>query len=295
MRPPPDPTATSPSRGEAAALLESLEVLPGRRRLTWAAPDIARRVQAGQYVHLLRPRRAGTLLPVLPVAGYDRVAGTITLLLSDADAPAADELRRLREGDEAVFEGPLGQGFRLDARSRFLLLVADGGGYARVRACVDEAVTAGRRVTLLYGAARVADILPSSLLPEEAEYVVATEDGSLGHHGLVTDIVSGYEAWADQCFAAGSAALLGRMAALARGRDARMGVARLGRRRGRPPKAGSTDARRRAWLQVALAHEAGCTLGVCLGCVALGVDGPRRICREGPAFAAGELRWEEDA
>ena len=39
---------------------------------------------------------------------------------------------------------------------------------------------------------------------DEAEYVVATTDGSLGHRGEVTALLPEYEAWADQCFAAGS-------------------------------------------------------------------------------------------
>jgi NAD(P)H-flavin reductase len=145
---------------------------------------------------------------------------------------------------------------------------------------------------MLLGAPTVASVYPSSLLPDEVEYVVATGDGSLGQRGSVADLVPAYEAWADQCFVAGTPALLDRLAALAKGRDARMGVARLGRRRGKRPEPGGRDARRRAWLQVSLQHEAGCALGVCAGCVAAGAAGPVRVCREGPAFASDELRWE---
>ncbi len=247
-------------------------------------------MQPGQFVHLRAPRPAGLLLPALPVAGYDRVAGTLLLLVESAGG-ISGRLPTLREGETARLEGPLGRGFAIDARSRHLLMVADVDGFGRVRAIVDEAVTGGRQVTGLLGAPSVADVLPSSFLPDEAEYVVATADGSLGHHGDITELVRGYEAWADQCFAAGSPALLTRLATLAKGRDARMGVARLGRRRRKRPELGGTDARRRAWLQLALRHEAGCALGVCAGCTVDGADGPVRMCREGPAFAAGELRW----
>jgi dihydroorotate dehydrogenase electron transfer subunit len=259
--------------------------------LTWAAPSLARRVTPGQYLHLLAPRPAGLLLPALPVAGSDRAAGHVQVLLDEGPGPAR-ELLRLRDGDRATFDGPLGRGFEVDARSRHLLMVADEAGYSRVRAAIGEAVADGRRVTVLYGAASVAEVFPSSLLPDEAEYVVATADGSLGHRGPVTDLVTEYEAWADQCLAAGSEALLARMAALAKGRESRMGVARLGRRRVRRGHRSAADVRRRAWLQVALSHEAGCALGVCLGCVASGERGLLRVCREGPAFAASELRWE---
>jgi dihydroorotate dehydrogenase electron transfer subunit len=240
---------------------------------------------------VLAPRNPGLLLAALPVAGFDRVGGTIDLVLPQVSA-STSELRRLRIGDSATLEGPLGRGFEIDTRSRFLLLVSDALGLGRVRACADEAVATGRRVTVLYGASSVAEVMPSSLLPDEAEYVVATRDGSLGQRGEVTDIVAQYEAWADQCFASGAEPMLRRMMALAKGRDGRMGVARLGRRKGRRAGPPASETRRQGWLQVALPHEAGCALGVCLGCVVPGTDGPVRVCREGPAFGAAELRVE---
>lgn len=264
--------------------------MPGQRLLTWRAPKTASRVQPGQYVHLLAPAPPGLLRPVIPVAGIDRAGGSIAMIVDEGSQAA--ELLRLRMGDEARFDGPLGRGFEIDARSRHLLIVADGSGFARVRGAVSEAVASGRQVTLLYGAPAVAKVMPSSLLPDEAEYLVATADGSLGHAGSVAELMVEYEAWADQCLAAGTGALIAELTSLARGRDARMGVARLGRRRGRRADPGPSQARRRAWLQVALAHDVGCALGVCLGCVVSGVDGPVRVCREGPAFGSGELAWE---
>jgi dihydroorotate dehydrogenase electron transfer subunit len=128
------------------------------------------------------------------------------------------------------------------------------------------------------------------------EYVVATDDGSLGHHGYVTDLVPRYEAWADQAFACGPEPMLASLARLAAGREARLGVARLGRRRPtRQAPMGSPQARRKAWLQVSMEQNMGCAVGACLGCVVIGVAGPQRVCREGPVFAADEIAWGEPA
>ncbi len=284
-------SATTSEPGEEVRLLETREFLPGRHWLRWSAAGIARRVRPGQFVHVMAPRAEGLLLPAVPVAGFDRAAEQITLL-SSIDSGGA--LLALRPGDVARFDGPLGRGFEVDPRSRFLLVVTDTDGLARVRACVDEAVATARQVALLLGARTVAEVPPSSLLPDEVEYVIATEDGSLGQRGGIAELVAGYEAWADQCFVAGSEDLVAGVARLAAGRDARMGVARLGRKRGRRPVRGASPLRRLAWLQVALPHEVGCALGVCLGCVVRGVEGQLRACREGPAFAAPELRWELD-
>ncbi len=39
----------------------------------------------------------------------------------------------------------------------------------------------------------------------------------------------------------------------------------------------------------------GCAVGACLGCVVWGVNGPQRVCREGPVFASDEIDWEATA
>jgi hypothetical protein len=87
--------------------------------------------------------------------------------------------------------------------------------------------------------------------------------------------------------------MLARLAALAAGRRERLGVAKLGRKRGagKADPLGSTAARRKAFLQVSMEQTMGCAVGACLGCTVMGVDGPQRVCREGPVFAAEEIAW----
>jgi dihydroorotate dehydrogenase electron transfer subunit len=160
----------------------------------------------------------------------------------------------------------------------------------------DEAIRVGRQVTLLFGGASSREVYPSSLLPAEVEYVVATDDGSMGHHGFVTALLPDYEAWADQAFACGPAAMLAALARLAASRRERLGVANLGRKRGggKADPIGSPAARRKAFLQVSMEQNMGCAVGACLGCVVMSVTGtPQRVCREGPVFASDELRWED--
>ncbi len=202
-------------------------------------------------------------------------------------------LARMQPGESAEMLGPLGRPFERDSRSRHVLLVAGGLGMAGVRAMADEALAAGCKVVLLFGAASAAEVYPSSLLPDEVEYVVATDDGSFGHHGFVTELVTQFEGWADQCFACGPQPMLAALARLAAGRQARLGVARLGASRGsRNAPLGSPQARRKAWLQVSMEQNMGCAVGACLGCVVMGKAGPQRVCREGPVFAADEIAWE---
>jgi dihydroorotate dehydrogenase electron transfer subunit len=281
-------------RAFQAELRASREILPGQWLQTFHAPALAASVQAGQFVHVRTPDLSGLVLRrPLSVNTFDRNAGELSLHFRlNGVASAAQWLVRMHPPERVEIAGPLGRGWEVDTRSRHLLLVAGGLGIRGVRSLVDEALAEGRRVALLFGARTAAEVYPSSLLPEEVEYVVSTDDGSLGHHGPVTDLVPGYEAWADQAFAAGPEAMLAALAKLAQGRSARLGVAKLGRRRGgRTVPAGSAQARRAAWLQVTVDQNMGCALGTCLGCVVMGRAGPLRACREGPVFASGELAW----
>ena len=268
-----------------AELIESREILPGQWLQTYRAPWIAAAARSGQYVHLQ--------LPVYPppvmrqphaINTYDRVHGTVSIHFLEMN-DATSTLAQLRPGQLLDMTGPLGRPFEVDQRTRHVLLIASETSIAGIRALADEGIAANRQVTLAYGARTPATVYPSSLLPDEVEYVVATADGSFGQRGAVTDLLPQLEAWADQAFASGPYETITALAQLASGRRTRLGVAALGSRRSR-------QARRRAWLQVALEQNIGCAVGTCLGCVIMGVAGPKRVCREGPVFASDEIAWD---
>jgi dihydroorotate dehydrogenase electron transfer subunit len=279
-----------------AELLHAREILPDQWLQGYRAPWLASGATAGQFVHVRTPDWSGLVLRrPFSINTLDRTSGEVTIHFR-ITGKGTEALARMRPGDSVGMLGPLGRGFEVDPRSRHLLLIAGGLGMAGVRSLVDDAITAGRQVVVAFGAATAAEVYPSSLLPDEVEYVVATDDGSLGHHGRVTDLVADYEAWADQAFACGPEPMLAALARIAAGRDARLGVARLGRKRGqRAAPLGSPQARRASWLQVSMEQNMGCAVGACLGCVVMGVDGPQRVCREGPVFAPDEIAWPESA
>ncbi|NJD28444.1 MAG: dihydroorotate dehydrogenase electron transfer subunit [Chloroflexi bacterium] len=278
-----------------AQLLDSREILPGQWLQAYLAPDLVAGARAGQFVHVRTGDYSGLVLRrPFSYNTIDPLAGTLTIHFRTVGRGTA-WFTQLRPGDRIDMLGPLGRPFEVDPRSRHLLLVAGGLGIAGVRALADEAIRDGRQVTLLFGAATAREVYPSSLLPDEVEYVVATDDGSVGHHGFVTDLVPEYEAWADQAFACGPLPMLRTLSNLAATRRQRLGVASLGRKRGagRPLAPGSPQARKKAFLQVSMEQNMGCAVGACLGCVVMTTSGtPQRVCREGPVFAAEEIAWE---
>jgi dihydroorotate dehydrogenase electron transfer subunit len=276
-------------------LVDSRVFLRGQWLQSFLAPQLAIGARAGQFVHARTGDLSGLVLRrPFSINTADPATGVITIHFRTIGR-GTEWFAHLRTGDAVDMLGPLGRPFEVDARSRHLLLIAGGLGMAGVRALADEALRDGRQVTVLFGAASARDVYPSSLLPDEVEYVIATDDGSVGHRGFVTELVPQYEAWADQAFACGPAPMLAALARQAAGRRERLGVAKLGRKRGggKPEAAGSTAARRKAFLQVSMEQNMGCAVGACLGCVIMGANGqPQRVCREGPVFAADEVDWE---
>ena len=278
-----------------AELVESRQVLPGQWIQSYHAPALATGSRAGQFVHVRTGDYSGLVLRrPFSINTADPASGLISIHFRTIGR-GTEWFTHLRPGDRIDMLGPLGRPFEVDSRSRHLLLVAGGLGIAGVRMLADEAIRDGRHVTLLFGAATARDVYPSNLLPDEVEYVVATDDGSLGHHGFVTDLVPEYEAWADQSFACGPAPMLAALSRIAAGRRERLGVATLGRKRGggKPIPSGSPEARRKAFLQVSMEQRMGCAVGACLGCVVMAANGtPVRVCREGPVFASDEIAWD---
>jgi dihydroorotate dehydrogenase electron transfer subunit len=279
----------------AAELVDSRQILPDQWLQSYHAPTLASSSRAGQFVHVRPDDWSGLLLRrPFSVNTADPVSGVITIHFR-VIGRGTDWFTRLRPGDAVDMLGPLGRPFEVDPRSRHLLLIAGGLGMAGVRMLADEALRDGRAVTMLFGAATAREVYPSTLLPDEVEYIVATDDGSMGRPGYVTALVPEYEAWADQAFACGPRPMLAALAGLAAGRRARLGVAALGRKRGagKAPAVGSAAARRKAFLQVSMEQNMGCAVGACLGCVVMGTGGqPQRVCREGPVFASDEVDWE---
>ena len=184
-------------------------------------------------------------------------------ILYDVRGRGTALLSSKREGDSLPIFGPLGKGYQLRPQTQNVLLVAGGLGVAAVVAIADEAIRAGKSVTLIQGARSASKLMPPEMLPAEVEAVSATDDGSSGHHGYVTDLLPQYLPWADQVFACGPNQMFAAMSDVMR------------RERSRKP------------VQALLEERMGCGTGVCYGCAVFTRKGVRLVCKDGPRF---ELR-----
>lgn len=254
-----------------ATLLSSERVSPLYEMATYAVPpNILSDPAAGQFVMVRCGSGHDPLLrrPYSPLC-WNAQAGELTLLILRGGA-ASRWLSDRQPGDRLDMIGLLGSGFTLARSTRRLLLVGGGVGIAPLVALAYLAVARGLGVTLLAGGASTTALLPAQHIPAEVEYVVTTADGSLGHHGFVTDLVPPYLDWADQVFACGPNPMFRSLARVMR------------------------DDRPRELLppaQFSVEEYMACGLGVCMGCVTETKRGPQRVCKEGPVFDWTELTW----
>jgi NAD(P)H-flavin reductase len=175
--------------------------------------------------------------------------GQLWFMLEDV-GPGTKRLCSLKKGEGVWVTGPLGQGFEAPPDGAKPVLVAGGIGLPPI---VALARTLPADTPLLLGFrdaphAAIAETLPGAQ--------VATDDGSVGHHGYVTELIPP-DAYVYACG---------------------------------PP--GLLETIRRTGVPAQLALESGmaCGFGACFGCVTpLAAGGYSRVCVDGPVFDAAVL------
>jgi len=266
-----------------AQLLAVGELSPGRNTLLLRVPELIATLRPGHALHLVHAEAGGyRLRRVAPVTKIDLLAGSVEVALLPRADGGRDSLAELTAGAQIAVVGPIGQPIEIDSASQQILIVSDGEGFAWVRLLATSLISAGRSVVLLVEARTAAELPAASLLPEQVEIVVATEDGSLGHQGSAVDLMSTYADWADQVIASGERGLLNPVTSAARAASSIDRTTAKGKRRSR--QAGGAP-----WLQLVISHEIGCGSGVCGGCTFSSANGSVRLCREGPAVSAPGL------
>ncbi|MDE3102561.1 MAG: dihydroorotate dehydrogenase electron transfer subunit [Chloroflexota bacterium] len=242
-----------------------------------SAPLVASRAHAGQFVHVRPGERFDPLLRrPYSFNGIDRRAGEIELLVKPL-GPGGGWIAERHPGDALDLLGPLGTSFVVRRATTHLLLVAGGTGIAPMKVLAEQE-SARRNVTLVMGGRTIHHLWPAHRLPLAVEYVTTTEDGSFGVRGRVTDALPSYLTWADQLCACGPWPML---AAIGRLREKAARATTVV-----PGKDVVMDA------QIAVEQHMGCAMGVCRACVIVTEHGNARVCREGPVFSLGDVRFE---
>jgi len=247
-----------------ASIISNDEVMPGVY-LTWMeSPRIASDAQPGQFVMV----RCGEECLLRRPLSIHQLNGNKLALLFNIIGKGTLWLSQRQPGDTLDLLGPLGNGFSINPSSHNLLLLAGGIGIAPLCLLSQKALGQGYSVTLLSGASTAARLYPQHLLPDRVNLITATEDGTAGKRGMLTDLLPDFVDGADQVFACGPLAMYRTM------------TAQKQQFQGKP-------------VQISLEVRMGCGLGVCYGCTVKTKSGLKQVCQDGPIFNLGDVLWEE--
>jgi dihydroorotate dehydrogenase electron transfer subunit len=249
------PTPVAPLGRRLARVVGSREY---GRYAVLAVEDEGPAPRPGQFYMLTAAERWGggaDERPFLPRAFSVMRArdGALEFLLEDV-GPGTNRLTELDAGDALYLLGPLGNGFAPPREERRAVLVGGGVGIAPLAILGDELGAA----TTLLGFRDKSHAEGAVLIPGAQ---VATDDGSVGHHGFVTDLLD--LAGHVEVYACGPPPMLDAVAALCN----RAGVP----------------------AQLALESGMACGFGACFGCVVPTKDGYVRLCVDGPVLEAAVL------
>ncbi len=160
---------------------------PGIKLMDIKASDVARKVQAGQFI-ILRINEHGERIP-LTVADFDREKGLITIIFQEVGY-STQELGKMEEGQFLLdFVGPLGRPTEIQ-KFGTVVCVGGGVGIAPVYPIARALKKAGNKVISIIGArSKELLILEEEMKAVSDELLIATDDGTYGHHGFVTDLL----------------------------------------------------------------------------------------------------------
>ena len=252
------------------ATITSQECLSPGVYSMWIKTTAAEYALPGQFLSIY-PDNAARLLP-RPISICEIIDPDTIRLVYRVAGKGTEEFSKKEAGDRINILGPLGNGFAAALReeitpeTRALLI---GGGIG-IPPMLELAKQLECNVCIVAGYRGVNDMFLTKELEREGELITATDDGSSGYHGTVTDAIKAFHVKADIIFACGPRPMLA-------------AVKKLSEERSVP-------------AYVSMEERMACGVGACLGCVCASTDidehskvRNKRVCVDGPVFAASEV------
>ncbi len=242
-------------------------------RLVLKAPDIAPLIQPGQFAHVrILPLKDALLRR--PFSIFQTTNDTFSILYKTV-GKGTDVLSRMRTGEEVSVIAPLGHGFTVPkSGGEIPLLIAGGYGMAAMFLLAQRSPQKG--IVFVGGRRRVDILCDKDFAAIGWEIRVATEDGSHGEKGLVTQPLlaeiknSKLKTQNLKLFACGPTPMLKAVGKIAE--DFNLPA------------------------ELSMDEHMCCGVGTCLTCVIKVKSGDdweyQRTCTEGPVFDSRQIVWE---
>ena len=247
------------------SIISNTELITDTNLLTIESPEIASIAKPGQFAMIDCGKNSLLNRPL----SIHRVENSNISFLYSIVGPGTLHLSQRNKKDIIRLIGPLGNSFSINEHVQNLLLISGGMGIAPMVFLAEYAIARGKSVTLLIGASTLSKLYPRRLLPQVNHLAVATEDGTEGFKGKITDVVPDYTGNADKIFACGPVSMYRTLSELMNSNGIKKQV------------------------QVSMEVRMGCGMGLCYACSIKTSDGMRLVCHDGPVFNLDEVFWEE--
>ncbi len=264
-----------------AKITENSRVGPGFYKICIKSAYLSRNSRPGQFIEVLCSD--GSEVFLRRPLGVHKITRVGIEMLYEVAGKGTELLSHKKKGGTLDVIGPLGNGFSIDHRPKIadqrpIVLVAGGIGVAPLVALAEKIVH-GKEIIVLIGACKKAHILcDNDFRKIGAKVMVATEDGSMGRKGLITEALDDL-LWSADCgpstiYACGPTGMLRAVSSIASKYDIP--------------------------CQVSLEEKMACGVGVCLGCpVKIKTQYPKPntqyeykvVCKDGPVFDSKEILW----
>ncbi|MBC2581619.1 sulfide/dihydroorotate dehydrogenase-like FAD/NAD-binding protein [Clostridium sp. DJ247] len=157
-------------------------------------PRVAKSAKPGQFV-IIKMDEKGERIP-LTICDYDEEKGTVTIVFQTLGT-STKQMAEYEVGDFfADFVGPLGQPSELvhenieDLKNKKIMFIAGGVGTAPVYPQVKWLHNHGVKADVIIGSKSKNNVILNEEMSKVANNLyVATDDGSYGYKGLVTDLL----------------------------------------------------------------------------------------------------------
>lgn len=257
---------------EKCEILVHDELAAGYRLLVVKAPEMAPQLVPGQFVHVKVPALEKSALR-RPFSVFNAEDGKVYILYKTVGRGTA-ALNAAKVGETLEIIGPLGHGFPVKCDGA-ALLVGGGYGVAPLYFLAKRLIASGwkGRIAVFVGGRTKTDLLAvEEFRSLGVELYLATNDGSEGVKGLVTDPLD------DEIIKIRETG--GKFELFACGPDPMLKAVALR----------ATGTKSKGWIS--MDRHMICGVGACYACIQKTVRGNSRCCIEGPVFAAEDLVWE---
>ncbi len=169
-------------------IIQKQELANNITKMVIDAPLIAKKAQSGQFV-VLRTHEKGERFP-LTIADYDRAQGTVTIIFAQV-GKSTRQLGELNQGDSILdVVGPLGVASHFDPSIKKAAVIGGGLGCAIALPQAKHLHQMGVSVDMIAGFRTKEIIILEDEMQRFSDHLyLATDDGTYGVHGFVTDVL----------------------------------------------------------------------------------------------------------